>query len=734
MANHPLVTSFNFKLIILVFISLFLETDVRAQSNKYQVTHEQYIPYSQGKNSGRVHYRVKYDVFMGEPVVTIVAKVVEFDGCKPNMINIECQIYQGQTRVGTDYFKNVQSVDVAGSPSWDNLWEGPYDGERTKQIFKEGFYVLKAELKNLTFENCSSNKTDSNSKSSSSKSSSPTKETVQDSVQTESNRTSESGAGDEQAKKTEQPAPMVYDPEKGKLLSSDMQDFVGKLASETNNPDIKKLSNDLNNINQAFDDIYGFDAMWGKADASDMEAYNQVESVAQAIALGVFIYNLAQKNEPQYTPEQEQAREALRNMLRNVRTLYDEVKYVPHIYQFNEEALTILDKRENLIRQYEHATSAERALYFSYLYSSPAFSISQLKTKYAELKKKSSIELIAICETYQQKTSNLQEMKHMTNTDYAFKDELFKIQYNRAKCYDALGESSKANEIRARLNYEEANANVVVSGIQDGILQNNNQMAIQSFEVLKRYMVNKGVWNKYDEFESLKIQGAKGLLLSDAMYLLSLGAIAYTRDRQYDQAQSEIDFIRDFNQRTYEWYLREKDKKVKKYEQLSHDGFVQDLLNAYHNGKVYEKAARAYLYSVLNKEDGGLKLIEEAINYELPASINNYLKIDAESNLHYIKFKVLINKGMYEEAIETSRLVREGCLIASKDQVRFEKVSLNYKRERYDLAKTGLDILISKNGEQPRYLLLYSDVLNKLGQDVESKKYYRKYEQKLRTQ
>lgn len=530
------------------------------------------------------------------------------------------------------------------------------------------------------------------------------------------------------SKKTE-----TFNPNKGKLLNSDIQSFIGQLAAETDNPDIKKLSKDLNNINQGFKETFEFDAMWGKADASDLEAYNQVESVAQAIALGVFIYNLTQKNEVQYTPEQEAAREALRNMLRNVNTIYQEVKYVPHFYEYNEEALKRLEKKEEMFKMYERATAVERALYFRYLFSSPAFTLNELKSLYAELKNKSPEDLIEMSAYYQAKKKDLSNMKHMTNNDYAFKDEIFKIQYNKAKCYDAMGQTAKANAIRANMNYEEANASTVVKGLKDGVFLNNNNLAIHSYEVLKRHMENKGVWNKYSEFESFTNQGTQGLVLSDALYLLSLGVVAYTRDKQYAQAQTEIDFISNFNRITYEWYLREKDKRVRKFEQISHDRFVNDLLNAYDKGTVYEKAVRAYLYSATKKDDGGLKLINEAINYQPRGGnvFNTFLGLNTKSNLDYIKFKVLANNNKYDEAVEASRLVREGCLIASKDQIRFEKVTLNIKRKRYDLAKTGLEILMSKQGEKPKYLYTYSSVLKELGQIEESKKYYKKYENAL---
>jgi len=521
--------------------------------------------------------------------------------------------------------------------------------------------------------------------------------------------------------------------EKGKILNSELQNFIGKLAAETDNPDIKKLSQDLNNIDKAFKETFEFDAMWGKANASDLEAYNQVESVAQAIALGVFVYNLTKKNEPQLSSEQVQAKNAIQNMLRNINSIYQEVKYVPHFYEYDQKVLDRLNEKVNLFNLYEKATAVERALYFKYLWSSPDYTIDELKKEYSVLKTKSHDELIQIIQSYQNKTKGIENVKQITNNNIAFEKEMFKINYEKANCYEALGDAAMAQKIRSNLKYETADLNLIVHSLQEGILHYNNAKAIKAYVTLKTHIQKKGVWNVYNEFNSLMTPKIKGLKLADALYLLSLGSLAYTRDKQFNQAKTELDFLADFNNRTLEWYNKEKDKWVRKSKQLEHERFTNEILNAFDKGLTYEKATRSYYLSEVNRNEEALVLINEAlaIKPRNQTVVNSLMGLDPSSNLHFLKFKVLINSKLFNEAIEESRKIREGCLIADKDQMRFEKVLLNVKREKYSLAKTGLDILMKKNGDKPKYLFLYSELLKKLGNLKESEDYFKKYKSSL---
>ena len=520
--------------------------------------------------------------------------------------------------------------------------------------------------------------------------------------------------------------------EKGKLLNSDVQSLIDQIANETNNPDFKQFSKDLKNISNAFDDMYQMDVMFGKAGPEDLEFYNQAESIAQAVAAGVLVYNLFKKDEPVYTPEQEAAFNAIRNLTRNTKYIYDEVRFIPHFYEFDQSVIDRLLKKQQLFETYQRATAPQRALYFTHLHTNPAMTIQQMQSEYKRLKAKSPEELIQICADYQSRTTGLHNIKHLTNNDFALKDEHFKLKYTLAKAYDATGQNDKAEAVRATINYEEASPTVVVQGIQEGIQEQDNALVIRSYEVLKKYLEKKGVWSRYTEFNSLRyeeVYGVTGLELSDAMYLVSLGAIAYIRDGQYLQAEAELNFLADFINRTNSWYLREKDKKVKKRDVLSQSELLKAILFAYDQGMIYEKSTRAYLNSVLQKEGGGLELIQEA-KAIVPRSSGfvSLLAFDPDKNLDYLKFKIELNNERYDEALATSRVVRDGCYLATKDQIRFEKVTLNYKRKRYDLAKAGLEVLMSKHGERPKYLILYARVLEKLGMESESKKFYLKYE------
>ena len=150
--------SYSLKKSIALFVFVFFSFASFSQIRSL----EKRITYNQNGNSGSIDFRVNYDVFMGEPTRTVVAKVASYENCEPLKINIAVDIYNGVQKVSTVTYKNLISFDVAGSPDWDEVFPG-VSAEGAKDLFTNGFSIRNARAVNLSFTGCASESSESNS-------------------------------------------------------------------------------------------------------------------------------------------------------------------------------------------------------------------------------------------------------------------------------------------------------------------------------------------------------------------------------------------------------------------------------------------------------------------------------------------------------------------------------------------------------------------------------------------
>lgn len=139
-----------------IILFLFLSCYFSGTAQKAQI--EKNVNYSKNGNTGTIKIRITYKVFVGEPVVNCVAKVVSHSGCKPRNFDVACNILQGGTVVANDYFSTVLVVD-GSSPNWGEMWN--VDAETAKNIFKQGFSLSGIQIKNIVFDGGCSDKNNS---------------------------------------------------------------------------------------------------------------------------------------------------------------------------------------------------------------------------------------------------------------------------------------------------------------------------------------------------------------------------------------------------------------------------------------------------------------------------------------------------------------------------------------------------------------------------------------------
>lgn len=148
----------HFLLVTRIFILVFFSTVVKAQTGERTINWSP-SPGSSGCNA-TITVRIKYGVFLDEPVYTAVAVVTKgsqisyngktytaeqvgrdaYNSIMFNPVNIRAEIFILDDYKATVNFRNVSAIDIQGSPSWSEVFPG-HDEEESKEIFRQGFNI-----------------------------------------------------------------------------------------------------------------------------------------------------------------------------------------------------------------------------------------------------------------------------------------------------------------------------------------------------------------------------------------------------------------------------------------------------------------------------------------------------------------------------------------------------------------------------------------------------------------
>lgn len=132
---------------LIIIIILFANTSIIFGQASYNQT----ISYNQDGHSGTVSFKCEFNHYMGEPIRKAVAKLQSSnDDCKPSTLNVTIDIYQGSFFVASYTFTNLISMDIAGSPSWGEVFPG-VSVEKAKEYYKAGITIRNARLTDINF-------------------------------------------------------------------------------------------------------------------------------------------------------------------------------------------------------------------------------------------------------------------------------------------------------------------------------------------------------------------------------------------------------------------------------------------------------------------------------------------------------------------------------------------------------------------------------------------------------
>jgi hypothetical protein len=161
----------------IVFILLFVSTagTLRAQSKSYKVEEQKdiyYEPPNQKGVSGTIAVKIVYDVFFGDATIKAMAgkfrhgdyfyynnQRYAFSSLpeeirkkfRLSLVDVCYDINDGRTVVASNVCKkNLMDWDMAGSPSWSDVFPG-LSAQQAKELFKKGFSITNMRITSASF-------------------------------------------------------------------------------------------------------------------------------------------------------------------------------------------------------------------------------------------------------------------------------------------------------------------------------------------------------------------------------------------------------------------------------------------------------------------------------------------------------------------------------------------------------------------------------------------------------
>ncbi len=508
-----------------------------------------------------------------------------------------------------------------------------------------------------------------------------------------------------------------------RIVKDEYLDLLNDLAAGSNNPHFKNMVNEMNDNRDAFAQGRNIAIQFGSLSQQDLDAYNMFENIAQGIALTKFI---VKELSNALTPEQQQARDYIQNLHKELQSVFNEVSYVPTFYIYDDKMLQKINGIKIKIDKYERATAVKRLLYFKYWSQKPYMTIAQLQ--------QTSNEIVAIANN-QGTQAILDEISlyekpyvrenddffyPVLNKETGFKNTYIALKMEEANYFEKQGDKEKANKIRTSINYDVDNF-LAFKLLYKSFNNKNYFGSIAYYKQVKDVLkINendrKHLFLLYKNIPSINYETG-GVWRHEATFLIALGVFSYTYMNDYSQAQEELQFLKWYNENHRKFNEYYKTVKARKKAGRFTD---VEYATSYGQCLAIEKAVNAYLLAKYDNNKEALNLINEAIKLlnENPDISNPY---NAWINL--IKLDLLIELDMFDEARKQASVINRykytssvtGAKLFKIDDYYFSMALLKFKQKQYQSCINQLKILEKTNPDSSRLLLLMRDAYYGLG-------------------
>lgn len=499
----------------------------------------------------------------------------------------------------------------------------------------------------------------------------------------------------------------------GDELSNALTDFMSELSAAGAGPGIQALATEMKQNQQKIDQVRAdTEAVFGQLDQSSIEMLNMAENVMQAVSIGKAIFGKQKEPtlEETLSPSQKQVRELMGELSQKLRLIYDEVAIIPNYPTFDEKTLASLENIEKRFNGYNVTTSQARMKFIWFMDHDGYPTLEQYQQASSRIDRMNSEELLQEIATIE-KNYNMNNVIHIANKREAFKAVQSKIDLYKARCYENIGDTKKADELRANLNYN-VPINDAIKLSLESYGQKDFYSTTQYTDIIQDHFSNEVTLRiLYTDLMSLSYNFGS-LYRYEINYMMAMGIISYASSNQISQAQEALKGLQSFHQTfdlTYQAHL-EKSSRKKAYGYTDEE-FRQENLRS----KMVLIAVEAYLGSITGNVSDPLAAINEAlkINKEAPAPTGS---TGLELWLTYLKAEILVKNEKFAEAKDALRDIKMLLRVTynysavNKNDIDFLNAYIRFKSKDYSGALLANRINKQKNPNSPRIYALEEQI------------------------
>jgi len=477
------------------------------------------------------------------------------------------------------------------------------------------------------------------------------------------------------------------------LINSEVQGFIHDLAANSNNPDLKTLSKELQGFNDVQNDVNEYRSMLNITPSQQDLQFDQVmTNTAQVVSIIKFLVNSTKDKEIELTPSQKQAQAFMWETRNKIKLIYDESRVLPKIFVFNQQAINRLEEFERSLYVYDMATARERKLVINYFWNKEYMTLDELQQKIDIYNSKKPIYLIQSIDSWQQ-YADYDHALYLANSDQAFALTKHLIKLQKAQCYREMGQPEKAVSILKSSNYNVSSGEAIAIIISSYQSQDYETVSLL-FPIAKQYFKEHkpSEWSKMYSIDQGETNENLSLFSQDATLLLASGIYANIQNNNLTQAEIDLNYLKEYISTN----------------KMKSENLVLGL--------------QATILAARGSYRESLTFINKAIE-------KTPLNYDPSYNwLRFIKFNLLVNEKKYEEAHEVYNRVNANYHAVNKEsqsffniyEFKYAKCELLFKQQDYETALYGLRLLETLRKDN-KYHLLRSNIYHAQGLTIKSK-------------
>lgn len=466
--------------------------------------------------------------------------------------------------------------------------------------------------------------------------------------------------------------------------------LLNDIAGYTNNPKIKNLTTDLNQLHQGMADI--------KNNITENFGADAISNEAAAITEGVFaafyiIDALFTKKEP--TPGQKLTQSYLQKSEAEVKKIYAQRTTLPELKVYDKKVMTFLESRERYLDQYDLATAQQRLLLLRFRYSGlkdiPEPEV--IATWWNQITRDFSEKGLNYIKSEVSRYVNSNTPLYLQNSEESLlgvRNEilLYKIQYHYKTGNDALA-MQLTDSMAMQSSYDEKK-----NAIDQAFAVRNYKMAAQLYPVFFSHWykaVNKLLYD--EEFQKDKSKESFANYIYNGFFTIGKGITALAKNGQYTNAAQHLEQLNSL----YYAFLNRPVKKGKNSGitfSFSEKG-AEKMYFLYAESEILKQKQQ---YDVaMTKLDSARLFYAQTTNKE-----SAFLSVLMESKIDLLIYQKRFNEAL-SEVVTLQQTFSVGYDVA---RVKFLQALVYYNMGKYQPALGSINLAKSFNDKTAEYYAL----------------------------